>query len=69
MRLTLQSACGGSSSFSTLASASANDSARVELDGMMNVPNCSLPTANVYIEGGPAGTDIYFDDVSIREQL
>ena len=70
VRFTLQSACsGGAASFTTVASATANNSTWVELDGTMNVPNCTLTTANLYIEGAPAGTDIYLDDVSVRQRL
>lgn len=71
VRFTLQSQCSGApgSSFTTLASATANNSTWVELNGSMTVPNCTLVTANFYIEGAPAGTDIYLDDVLLREQL
>lgn len=41
----------------------------VELDGVLNVPNCTLTRANFYLEGPDAGIDLYLDDVSLREQL
>jgi hypothetical protein len=70
VNFTLQSQCSGQSqSFTGLAFATANNSTWVELNGTMTVPNCTLTTANFYIEGAPAGTDIYLDDVTVREQL
>jgi hypothetical protein len=70
VNLTLQTACSGqATNFTTLASATANDAGWTELQGTLSLPSCELVTATFYIEGAPAGTDIYLDDVSIREQL
>jgi hypothetical protein len=70
VRFTLQSACdGGADSFATVASATATDGAWIELNGVMNVPNCTLSKATFYLEGPAAGVDLYLDDVSVREQL
>ena len=52
-----------------MASATATDGAWVELVGALTVPNCTLTTANFYLEGPAAGVDLYLDDVSLREQL
>jgi len=65
--LTLQSACdGGAQSFTFLAGATANDASWSELQGTLVAPACNLTTANLYIEGAPAGVDIYLDDVVLR---
>jgi hypothetical protein len=70
LRFTLQTACSGqATSFTSVASATANDAGWTELAGTLTLPNCELTTATLYVEGAPAGTDVYLDDVSIREQL
>lgn len=70
VRLSLKTSCEGQSdAFSTIASATATDSDWVVLEGTMTVSDCELNDVSLYIEGAPAGTDIYLDDVSVREQL
>lgn len=68
--MTLQLACdGGGSSFSRAASATANDTSWTELNGVVSIPpSCgTIDTANLYVEGAPAGVDIYLDDVLLTE--
>lgn len=67
VNLTFQNACdGGSESFTFVAGATVGDGSWTELTGTLVVPNCNLTTANFYIEGAPAGVDIYLDDVVLR---
>jgi endo-1,4-beta-xylanase len=67
VNLTLQSACDGRApTFTPVAFATASDSSWAELGGTLVVPDCNLTTAFFYIEGAPAGVDIYLDDVSLR---
>jgi GH35 family endo-1,4-beta-xylanase len=67
VNLTFQSACdGGSESFTFVAGATANASTWTQLSGTLVAPSCNLTTANLYIEGAPAGVDIYLDDVAMR---
>jgi endo-1,4-beta-xylanase len=68
VNLTLQSACdGGAATFTSIAGATAGDTSWTALEGTLAVPDCNLTTAIFYIEGAPAGVDIYLDDVSLRE--
>lgn len=68
VRFTLQASCdGAAATFTTVASATANNAGWVPLEGTLSVPDCNLTTANFYIEGPAAGVDIYLDDVSLRE--
>jgi endo-1,4-beta-xylanase len=68
--LSVKSRCSGATdSFRNVASQTANSSGWVLLTGTLNVPNCSLAELTLYVEGPPAGTDIYLDDVVAREQL
>jgi hypothetical protein len=70
VNLTFQNACeSGATSFTFVAGATANASTWVELQGTLVAPTCTLTTANFYIEGAPAGVDIYLDDVEIRPLL
>ncbi|HKO94962.1 MAG TPA: endo-1,4-beta-xylanase, partial [Polyangiaceae bacterium] len=70
VRFTLQAQCSGAGqTFTTAASATATNGTWVELTGALTVPNCTLTTANLYLEGPAAGIDLYLDDVSVREQL
>jgi hypothetical protein len=65
--LTFQNACdGGGTNFTFIAGATANDSSWTHLSGTLVAPNCTLTTGNFYIEGAPAGVDIYLDDVEIQ---
>ena len=66
VNLTFQNACdGGATNFSFIAGATASDAAWTQLQGTLVAPNCALTTANFYIEGAPAGVDIYLDDVEV----
>lgn len=67
VNLSVKTNCDGTDSFATAASATATDSGWVLLDGSFMVPVCGLNELTVYIEGAPAGVDIYLDDVSVRE--
>jgi hypothetical protein len=67
VNLTFQNACdGGATNFTFVAGATANDATWTQLQGTLVAPNCTLTTGNFYIEGAPAGVDIYLDDVSIQ---
>lgn len=66
VNLTFQNACdGGATNFTFVAGATANASTWTRLQGTLVAPNCTLTTGNFYIEGAPAGVDIYLDDVEI----
>jgi len=68
VNFTFQNACtDGATNFNFLAGATANDSSWTQLQGTLVAPSCTLSTANFYIEGAPAGVDIYLDDVEMRE--
>lgn len=68
VNLTFQNGCeGGATNFTFLAGATASDAEWTQLQGTLVAPDCNLTTANFYIEGAPAGTDIYLDDVEVRE--
>jgi hypothetical protein len=68
VNLSFQNACeGAATNFTFLAGATASASAWTQLQGTLVVPACNLTTANFYIEGAPAGVDIYLDDVEVRE--
>jgi GH35 family endo-1,4-beta-xylanase len=67
VNLTFQNACdGGATNFTFVAGATANDSTWTQLQGTLVAPSCTLTTGNFYIEGAPAGVDIYLDDVEIQ---
>lgn len=67
LNMTLQSACdGGAESYTFVAGTTANAATWTELQGTLVAPSCNLTTANLYIEGAPAGVDIYLDDVVLR---
>jgi endo-1,4-beta-xylanase len=68
VNLTFQNACdGGADNFTPIAVATANASTWTQLQGTLIAPNCTLTNANFYIEGAPAGVDIYLDDVEVRQ--
>ena len=67
VNLNFQNACdGGTTNFTFLAGATANDSTWTQLQGTLVAPSCTLTTGNFYIEGAPAGVDIYLDDVEVQ---
>lgn len=67
VNVTAKIACAGESdAYPWLAnSASVPDGEWVELTGALQVPDCDLTQLQVYVEGPPAGVDLYVDDVSI----
>lgn len=68
VNLTFQNACDATTTnFTFVAGATANASDWTQLRGTIVAPNCALTTGNLYIEGAPAGVDIYLDDVELRE--
>ncbi|HEU4581687.1 MAG TPA: endo-1,4-beta-xylanase [Polyangiaceae bacterium] len=66
--LTFQNACdgGGATNFTFVSGATVNDSTWTQLQGTLVAPDCTLATGNLYIEGAPAGVDIYLDDVEVQ---
>jgi len=58
--------CDGSDSYAWLVSpVTVADGAWVKLSGTLNVPNCNLTNALVYLEGPGAGVDMYLDDAIV----
>ena len=43
-------------------------SAWTEVNGSLSVPDCPIVSASLYIEGPPAGVDLFVDDVAVRPQ-
>ena len=68
VRATLQLICSGTteSQFIGIASATANDTDWVELNGSVTIPDCTPDTANLYFEGPDGGIDILIDALSMR---
>ena len=67
VNLTFQNACdGGATNFTFVAGATASDGAWTQLQGTLVAPSCTLTTGNLYIEGAPAGVDIFLDDVEVQ---
>jgi hypothetical protein len=68
--LTVKTTCSGSAStFRQVANATGSSTSWVPLNGTLTVDNCTLTELTLYIEGPPAGVDVYLDDVAVREQL
>lgn len=66
VNLTFQNQCdGGAQAFTPVASAIASSTAWTQLSGTLVAPSCTLSAGNLYIEGAPAGVDIYLDDVEV----
>ena len=65
VRATLKVSCGGVDQFIGITGTQAFDSSWVQLQGTINVPNCSLTEVTIYFEGPDAGIDIFLDQVSI----
>ncbi|HET7541220.1 MAG TPA: endo-1,4-beta-xylanase [Polyangiaceae bacterium] len=58
--------CNGSDSYAWLVNpTTVNDGQWVKLTGTLNVPNCNLTNALVYIEGPGTGIDMYLDDAVV----
>ena len=67
--MTLKSTCGGVTSFNRIGITTANDAGWSLLVGAVTVPSCAATELTVYFENPPAGTDLYVDDVSLRQDL
>jgi GH35 family endo-1,4-beta-xylanase len=67
LNLTFQNQCdGGAQNFTWVTGAVAGSGAWTELTGTLVAPSCTLTTGNLYVEGAPAGVDIYLDDVEVK---
>ena len=67
--MTLKSTCSGTTTFQRIGIATASDSGWSRLTGSIALPSCAATELTAYFEGPPAGTDIYVDDVSLRQDL
>jgi GH35 family endo-1,4-beta-xylanase len=67
--MTLKSSCAGSDSFQRIGITTANDAGWSLLTGTIVLPSCPATELTVYFENPPAGTDLYIDDVSLRQDL
>ena len=69
--LTLQHRCDGDASdtFTRVATAQATDGDWAPFTGGFSIPECTLTSLTLYVEGAPAGVDILIDDVYVRQQL
>jgi GH35 family endo-1,4-beta-xylanase len=69
--MTLKSTCADTttSSFNRIGITTANDAGWSLLTGTIVIPSCAATELTVYFENPPAGTDIYVDDVSLRQDL
>jgi predicted outer membrane repeat protein len=66
---TMRSTCqGAATTFTTVASATATNTAWVQLSGSVQVPSCTLTELVVYAEGPRIGIVFYIDDVSVTRQ-
>jgi len=60
--------CAGVDSYAWLVNpTTVTDGAWVKLTGTLNVPNCSLTNALVYLEGPGTGVDMYVDDAVVTQ--
>jgi len=71
VNVTLKVVCvGQSDAYSWLANSGAvSDGVWTELSGTLSVPDCELTELLAYVEGPPAGVDLYVDDVSVRKPI
>jgi endo-1,4-beta-xylanase len=71
VNVTLKVVCAGQSdAYSWLANSSAvSDGVWTELAGTLVVPDCDLTELLAYVEGPPAGVDLYVDGVSVRKPI
>jgi GH35 family endo-1,4-beta-xylanase len=67
--MTLKSRCAGVDSFQRIGLATASGAGWSLLTGTIVVPSCAATELTAYFENAPAGTDIYIDDVSLRQDL
>ncbi len=63
--LTLKVTCDGTDDYINIVAARATPGTWTELSGSVTLPSCTLEAADLYVEGPPAGIDLYFDDVSL----
>lgn len=68
VQLTVKLVCGAEE-YETAASGTANNTSWLQLQGDVTLATCSAAVTELkfYVEGPPAGVDIYIDDASIRE--
>lgn len=60
--------CSGTDSYAWLVNPTAvSDGQWVKMTGTLNVPNCSLTNALVYLEGPGTGIDMYVDDAVVSQ--
>ena len=58
--------CDGSDSYAWIVNpTTVADGAWVKMTGTLNVPNCNLTNALVYLEGPGTGVDMYVDDAVV----
>ncbi|HYQ28376.1 MAG TPA: carbohydrate binding domain-containing protein, partial [Polyangiaceae bacterium] len=58
--------CDGTDSYAWLVNpVTVADGSWVKLSGTLNVPNCNLTNALVYLEGPGSGVDMYVDDAAV----
>lgn len=59
---------GGEEQYAPLDAEAGTSSGWTELSGMLVVPDCALEEAIVYVEGPPAGVDLFVDDAALRQK-
>jgi len=65
--LTLAVNCGGTTTYSNVASATVSAGSWAALQGRVTMPTCSnLQSVNLYVEGPPAGVDLIMDDAVLQ---
>ncbi|HEY0992908.1 MAG TPA: endo-1,4-beta-xylanase [Kofleriaceae bacterium] len=67
--MTLKATCDGATTFRRIGAVTASDGGWSRLTGSIALPSCAATELVAYFEGPPAGTDIYLDDVSLRQDL
>jgi GH35 family endo-1,4-beta-xylanase len=67
--MTLKATCSGTTTFQRIGITTASDAGWTRLTGSIVLPSCAATELTAYFELPPAGTDIYVDDVSLRQDL
>lgn len=67
--MTLKATCDGATTFQRIGVTTVSDAAWSRMTGSIALPSCAATELTAYFEGPPAGTDIYVDDVSLRQDL
>jgi hypothetical protein len=67
--MTLKSTCDGATTFQRIGVTTASDAGWSRLSASIMLPTCAATELVAYFEGPPAGTDIYLDDASLRQDL